>query len=59
MVLIYGKKSNNSYTVNSRSLKVQGPLLNTPRYPYLNISDLQNWGKNKSNTHSSYYVINM
>ena len=30
------------YTVDSRYLKVQGTLRNTTRYPYLDISDLQN-----------------
>ena len=33
----------------SSYLEVQGTLWNTSRYPYLDISDLQNWGKNKSN----------
>ena len=37
-------------TVNSLYLKVQGTLLNTSRYPYLDISDLQNWGKNNQTT---------
>ena len=30
------------YTVDSHYLKVQGTLLSTSRYPYLDISDLQN-----------------
>ena len=39
---------------DSRYLEVQGALWNTPSFPYLNIIDLQNWGKNKSNNE---YVI--
>ena len=38
-------------TVDSRYLEFQGTLWNTSRYPYLDISDLQNWGKNNSNNH--------
>ena len=38
-------------TVASRYLEIQGTLWNTSRYPYLDISDLQNWGKNNSNNH--------
>ena len=38
-----------SSTVDSRYLEVQGTFWNTSRYTYLDISDLQNWGKNKSN----------
>ena len=33
-------------TVDSRYLEFQGTLWNTSRYPYFDISDLQNWGKN-------------
>ena len=33
------------YTVDSRYLEVQGTLLNTSRYPYLDISDLRNLEK--------------
>ena len=40
-------------TVDSRYLEVLGNVWNTSRYPYLDISDLQNWGKNKSNNHIS------
>ena len=29
----------------SRYLEFQGTLWNSSRYPYLDISDLQNWGK--------------
>ena len=32
-------------TVNSRYLEFQGTLWNTSRYPYLEISELQKWGK--------------
>ena len=39
------------FTVDSRYLEFQGTLWNTSRYPYLDISDLQNWGKNNSNNH--------
>ena len=39
------------YTVDSRYLEFQGTLWNTSRYPYLDISDLQNWGKNNLNNH--------
>ena len=37
-------------TVNSCYLEVQGTVWNNSRYPYLNISDLQNWEKNKLNS---------
>ena len=37
-------------TVDSRYLEVQGTLWNTSRYPYLDISDLQNWGKKINQT---------
>ena len=42
-------QSKNKNTVDSRYLEFQGTLLNTSRYPYLDISELQNWGKNNSN----------
>ena len=32
-------------TVNSRYLEVRGTVWNNLRYPYLDISDLQKWGK--------------
>ena len=32
-------------TVDSRYFEVQGTLWNTSKYPYLDISDLLNWGK--------------
>ena len=32
-------------TVDSRYLELQGTLWNTSRYPYFDLSDLQNWGK--------------
>ena len=38
-------------TVDSRYVEIQGTLWNTSRYPYLDISDFQNWGKNNSNNH--------
>ena len=38
------------YTVDSRYLEFQGTLWNTSRYPYFDISDLQNLGKNESNS---------
>ena len=40
-------------TADSRYLEVQGTRWNTSRYPYLDISDLRNRGKNKSNNHIS------
>ena len=33
-------------TVDSRYIEFQGTLWNTSRYPYFDISDMQNWGKN-------------
>ena len=33
------------HTVDFRYLEVQGSLGNTSKYPYLDISDLLNWGK--------------
>ena len=41
----------NIITVDSRYLEFQGTLLNTSRYPYFDISDLQNWGKTNSINH--------
>ena len=38
--------------IDSRYLEIQGTLWNTSWYPYLDISDVQNWGK-KSNNHIS------
>ena len=35
------------FSVDSCYLKVQGTLWNTSRHPFLNISDLQHWVKNK------------
>ena len=37
--------------VDSRYLKFQGTVWNTSRYPYFDISDLQNWGKTNSINH--------
>ena len=39
-------------TVDSSYLEFQETLWNTSRYPYLDISDLQNLGKNKSYNHT-------
>ena len=36
-------------TVGSRYLEVQGTLWNNSRYPYLDITALQNWGRYKPN----------
>ena len=42
-----------SFTVDFRDLDVQGTLWNASRYPYLDISDLQNLEKkNKSNNYT-------
>ena len=38
-------------TVDSRYLEFQGTLWNASKNPYLDISELQNWGKNKLNNH--------
>ena len=38
------------YTVYSHYLEFQGSLWNTLRYLYIDISDLQNLGKNESNS---------
>ena len=40
-------------TVDSRYLEVEGTLWNTSRYPYFDISDVQNWGKYQSNNQIS------
>ena len=40
-------------TFSSRYLEVQGTFWNPLRYPYLDTSDLQNGGKNKSKNHIS------
>ena len=42
----FQKKGAGDKTVDSRYLEFQGTLLNTSRYPYLDILDLQNCGKN-------------
>ena len=36
-------------TVDSRYLEVEGTRWNTSRYPYFDISDVQNWGKYQTN----------
>ena len=38
-------------TVYSRYLELQGTLWNTSRYPYFDISDLQNWVNTNSINH--------
>ena len=43
--------SKNEHTVDSRYLEFQGTVWNTSRYPNLDISEFQNWGKNNSNNH--------
>ena len=45
------------YTVDSRYLEVEGTLWNTSRYPYFDISDLQNWGKYQLNNRISQMNI--
>ena len=42
-----------SNTVDSCYLEFQGTLWYILRYPYFDISDLQNWGKNNSNNRIS------
>ena len=39
------------YTIDSRYLEFQGTFGNTSRYPYFDISDLQNRGKTISINH--------
>ena len=41
------------YTVDSRYLEFDWTLWNTSRYPYFDISDVQNWGKYQSNNQIS------
>ena len=40
-------------TVDSRYLEVVGTRWNTSRYPYFDISDVQNWGKYQTNNQIS------
>ena len=40
-----------SLNPNTINQSIQGTLWNTLRYPYLDTSDLQNWGKNNSIDH--------
>ena len=42
-----------SCTVDSRYLELEGTLWDTSRYPYFDISDVQNWGKYQSNNQIS------
>ena len=44
-------------TVDSRYLEVEGTLWNTSRYPYFDISDVQNWGKYHPNNQISQMNI--
>ena len=45
-------------TVDSRYLEFQGTLWNTSRYPYLDISDLQNLGeKIRTTTFNKYWSV--
>ena len=44
---------NTGYTVDSRYLEVEGTLWHTSRYPFFDISDVQNWGKYQSNNQIS------
>ena len=44
-------------TVDSHYLEVHGTLLSTSRCPYLDISDLQNWGKNNQQPHFTYVIL--
>ena len=39
---VYYKLNEAKYTVDSRYLEVEGTLSNTSRYPYFDISDVQN-----------------
>ena len=59
----YFKENNDTFrwhnTVDSRYLEVQGTLWNTSRYPYLDISGLQNRGKKKSYNYISQMNIHI
>ena len=47
------RNKNYKNTVDSRYLEVEGTLWNTARYPYFDISDVQNWRKYQSNNQIS------
>ena len=49
VIFIKPWKFDTADTVDSRYLEVEGTLWNISRYPHLDISDLQNWGKYQSN----------
>ena len=53
-----GRPSSFSYmlknTVDSRYLEVEGTRWNTSKYPYFDISDVQNWGKYQTNNQISH-----
>ena len=51
IILHVQASSDKENIVDSPYLEFQGTLWNTLRYPYLDISDLQNLGKNKSYNH--------
>ena len=53
-----GTSGERSYTVNSRYLEFQGTVWNTSRYPYLDISDFQNWGKIIRTTTFNKFICN-
>ena len=46
-------------TVDSRYLEVEGTCWNTSRYPYFDISDVQNWGKYQTNNQISQWLCNV
>ena len=52
-------RCNKKYTVDSRYLEVKGTIWNTLRYPYLDISNLQNWGKLNRTTTFHKLVCNL
>ena len=41
-------------TVDSHYLEVEGTRWNSSRYPYFDISDVQNWGKYQTNNQISH-----
>ena len=41
-------------TVDYRYLEVEGTRWNTSRYPYFDLSDVQNWGKYQTNNQISH-----
>ena len=63
MWIFSGLKEQTRFTyparVDSRYFKVQGTLWNTSRYPYLDISDLQNGGKINRTTTFHKWICNL